>query len=103
MHLIHSSFELAWLGTHSYSIPAYIIVYMESKETNLSPWRALVYHVNKLAVITEHRTSFRNLRVYLMIFTFFFKIYIIIWSPINEKLKGVDFNYTLGRDLSLRL
>lgn len=102
VHLIHSSFELAWLGTHSYSIPSYIIVYMESKETNLSPWRALVYHVNKLAVITEHRTSFRNLRASISIILldaisrFGFDIYTDSPDHTEELLK-LEFVDTLGR------
>jgi hypothetical protein len=56
---------MAWIGTHSYSIPHAIMDYLnfDSSERTVSIWKTLSYHVNKIANVAEHRVSFRNLRV----------------------------------------
>lgn len=63
VNLIHTSFELAWLGTHSYGPPALVTVYLELRENNISPWKTFFYHADRIALVSEHRESFRNLRV----------------------------------------
>lgn len=56
---------MAWIGTHSYSIPHAMMDYLnfDGSERTVSIWKTLSYHVNKIANVAEHRVSFRNLRV----------------------------------------
>lgn len=82
-NLIHVSYALAYLGSKSYATPALLSSYLELNELSYAPWRTFVWHLNKLAVVLEHRPAFKSLSVnfsfFLLLFIkfleiFFFKI-----------------------------
>jgi len=63
VNLIHVAFELAYLGSKSYRIPSLLVEYMKTVEARNTPWQTFFWHINKIVAITEHRPSFKNLRV----------------------------------------
>ncbi|RNA36671.1 endoplasmic reticulum aminopeptidase 2 isoform X2 [Brachionus plicatilis] len=65
-NLIHNAFELAFLGSKSYQIAALLSNYLTDKETSPSPFRTFFWHVKKIASISEHRSSFKNLRSFIL-------------------------------------
>lgn len=65
-NLIHNAFELAFLGSKSYQIPSLLSNYLTEKETSPIPFRTFFWHINKIATLTEHRSSFKNLRAFIL-------------------------------------
>lgn len=76
--------------------------YLESSETNLAPWKTFLYHVDRLAILLEHRESFRNLRGFAAqaivdaIGRLDLDIYADSADHLEELLK-IEFAYQLGR------
>ncbi|CAF0936439.1 unnamed protein product [Brachionus calyciflorus] len=65
-NLIHNAFELAFLGSKSYAIPNLLSNYLTQKETSMIPFKTFIWHINKIATIIEHRSSFKNLRSFIL-------------------------------------
>jgi pyroglutamyl-peptidase II len=60
-NLIHIAYQLAYLGTKSYSIPALLNDHLKSQENEYVPWRVFYSHVSRIAALLETRTVFEQL------------------------------------------
>lgn len=65
-NLIHNAFELAFLGSKSYQIPGLLSNYLTDKESSPNPFRTFFWHISKIVSFTEHRSSFKNLRGFIL-------------------------------------
>lgn len=60
-NLIHVSYQLAYLGTKSYSIPALLNDHLKFSENDYVPWRVFYSHMSRVASLLETRTIFGEL------------------------------------------
>ena len=73
--LIHTSFQLAYQGSTSYSNVDDLTEYLTFREKDYVPWRIFIYHINLILGLMEHRPGFEKLSVKLtkkLIFPFWF-------------------------------
>lgn len=68
-NLIHVAYSLAYLGSKSYSTPAFLTNYLEAWERDYVPWRTFTWHMSKIATILEHRPGFASLKVISIFFS----------------------------------
>jgi hypothetical protein len=76
-NLIHVSFEAAYSGLKSYLYPSLLTNFLQSGEFSLTVWRTLFFHLNRIALVAEHRPVFASLRVIFITSLIYFHNFLI--------------------------
>lgn len=86
-NLIHNAFELAFLGAKSYQIPSLLSNYLTAKETSPNPFKTFFWHISKIVSFTEHRSSFKSLRSFIleMLADVLSRLNLDIWDPSGDE------------------
>jgi hypothetical protein len=61
---LHNAFTLAFQGSKSYRLASTIAKNLAGLETDYAPLSVLYWHLNRIAVVSEHRPSFRALSAF---------------------------------------
>ena len=63
VNMIHNAFSLAFRGSFSYTRAAAMSSYLLASKPEYVPFKTFIWHMSRIALIMEHRPSFKTIRV----------------------------------------